>query len=255
MREIRTIDRGEAKTFLRLLCDVFDLDFRRARDIFFKEPFFELKRKWALYEDGRMVGCLTTVPLEFGDGQAAGIAGVAIHSGLRGRGLGGELLKEVLKEAAAAGEPRALLFAHETRLYEKQGFRQLDRVVSQPLPGGEGSVRREVLSEAEVRTTYDAWAAEDAGRLRRDERRWGFWSWNMKSPYRLPGGYVCAELGRVRELLPAYQSLPFTDPVEWYGLETMGRSLGVPLGNPRSEMLLMGIGFDRAPQMFLSDQF
>jgi ribosomal protein S18 acetylase RimI-like enzyme len=254
MIEVRPIRMEEAETFLRLLCGVFALDFRRAQSVFFSEPFFDLKRKWALFEDGQMRCTMTTVPLEFGDGPAMGIAGVATLPEHRGRDLARQLIDEAVTESAARGEERSLLFANNERLYAKCGFRVLDRVVTQPLPpGNEGGGR--LLSRDEVTPVYDAWASEHPGRLRRDKRRWEYWSWNMKTAFGQPGGYVCYEFGRVRELLPGFSGLPFSDPADWFGLESLARVLGIRLDDPRQEMLLMGRKFDAIPQMFLTDQF
>ncbi|MER3466893.1 MAG: hypothetical protein C4340_07395, partial [Armatimonadota bacterium] len=62
---VRTIREHETPAFLALLCDVFDLNPARAENVFRSEPFFDLDRKWALFEGERMVSCLTTVPLLF----------------------------------------------------------------------------------------------------------------------------------------------------------------------------------------------
>src|SRR5438477_1449685 len=134
MSDIRPIQSGEAEEFLRLLCSVFGLDYRRAFDVFFQEPLFDINRKWASFESGKIVCTLTTVPLIFGDGPAIGIAGVATEPENRGRNLATELLKESLRHSDSIGEGRALLFASCERLYERCGFKPLDQVISQPLP-------------------------------------------------------------------------------------------------------------------------
>ena len=105
MIEIRPIHRQEADTFLELLCKVFALDLARAKHVFFKEPMFDLERKWALFEDGKMLSILTTTPLQFGFGKAFGIAGVATEESARGRGLGGQILGRVLERMPSGGAP------------------------------------------------------------------------------------------------------------------------------------------------------
>ena len=255
MREIRTIRKNEATVFLKLLCNVFKLDYKRAKNAFFSEPFYELDRKWAYFENSKIIACLTTVPLLFGDGQATGIAGVATTPERRGGGVATALLKEVLKRGKENDEERALLFATKENLYKKAGFSSLDRVVTQVLAPGNIDLERKKMKQTELKRIYGAWAAENPRRLQRDDRRWRFWNWNKKTVYVQPGGYTCYEFGRVREMLPDFLPLPITDRAEWYGLFSMGERLGVPLNDPRQEMILMGYDFDYVPEMFLSDQF
>jgi predicted acetyltransferase len=255
MIEIRPIVPHESDEFLRVLCEVFELDFARARGVFQREPFYDLNRKWALFLNGRMASVLTTVPVHFGDGTAIGIAGVATLRAWRGQGLAGERLDEVMSAARDSGESRGLLFARDERLYERHGFRTLDRVISQPLPRGDSLTDVGTIGIEEVKRIYTAWSESSPHILRRDEQRWQFWSWNAKAAYAWPNGYVCVELARVREMLPAYQTMPISDPLEFYGLSSMAREMGVPLTNPTPDTYLMGKDFDYVPRMFLSDQF
>ncbi|HZH98121.1 MAG TPA: GNAT family N-acetyltransferase, partial [Fimbriimonadaceae bacterium] len=129
MRQIRPIEQSEGEDFLRVLCEVFDLDFKRAASIFFHEPMFDIDRKWALFEDGGIASILTTVPLEFGWGRAVWIAGVATIAQRQRQGLASELISEVLRHGAASGEAPALLFAKRPGLYESLGFECLDEVI------------------------------------------------------------------------------------------------------------------------------
>jgi len=261
---VRTIHQDEVDTFLRLLCDVFDLDFHHARVVFTKEPFFDLERKWAIFVGGRMVGCLTTVPAQFGLGRAIGIAGVAVREEYRNRGIGSELMREVIRESEARGEGLALLFAKDPRFYEKHGFRVLDDVISGRIIGMENGEGHRVLPTQTVQKIYDAWASGSPNRLRRDSRRWEFWSWSGRVPCEMGEGYVCLEGTRVRELLPKFQpfgskrrsSLWYEEQnKEWYGLKTMAEKLEIPIAEYTVELKFMGRGFDEVPEMFLSDQF
>jgi predicted acetyltransferase len=202
MREIRPIQSHEADAFLQLLCSSFGLDFVRARRIFYEEPLFDLNRKWAVFDGHELCACLTTVPLEFGDGKAMGIAGVATKEDRRGMGLGTELLRDVLQSGASNGENRALLFASNTRLYEKLGFEVLDHVVSYSLTPAPQKEHEYPLTFGGVRKLYDAWASEDLKRLRRDDRRWAYWRFSLKNAFSAGSGYVCLEGARVREALP-----------------------------------------------------
>ena len=122
MIELRTIRIEECNPFLELLCTVFELDFERARTIFYSEPYFDVNHKWALIEDGKIVTILTTTPLKFGWGDALGISGVATAPQGRNRGLAGSLLNFVLEQAKVRSFDVCFLFARQETLYERCGF-------------------------------------------------------------------------------------------------------------------------------------
>lgn len=249
--DIRPIVATEADEYLRVLCRVFGLDLGRARQAFFNEPFFDLSRKWAAFVGRQIVGTLTTVPLQFADGPACGIAGVSTLEEYRGKGIAQAMLERV---QSAGPERRALLFANRNNLYEKCGFKELDGVASQPLPTMSQLLAVTVETRF-VQAVYSKWSSADSRRLIRDERRWQYWQWNLKSAYSMGEGYACLEFGRIRELLPTFSTVAFTDSAEWYGLVSLAKELKVPLPDPRREMSLMGWNFDYVPQMFLTDQF
>lgn len=250
MREFRTINANEVDEFLQLLCSVFELEFSRAKPVFSSEPFFDITRKWACVEKGRIIACLTTVPIAFGKVRGVGIAGVATHPDFRSKGIGGELL-----EASVQNETHALLFAKDERLYSRHGFTLIDEITTILLPGADILVEPVQRTRTQVREMYEKWACESDFRLRRDNKRWEYWDWSMKSPYQLGSGYVTVELGRVRELLPTFSPLPFAEPLEWHGLASMAKKLGIPKGRQQPDLFLMGKGFDFVPEMFLTDQF
>ena len=250
MREFRPIIATEVDEFLKLLCATFELDFTRAQPIFSSEPFFDLNRKWACVDDGEIVACATTVPISFGKVRGVGIAGVATNPKFRGKGVGGELLETVLKN-----ETHALLFAKDERLYSSHGFTLLDEISTILMPGSDLPIEPIQKKRLDVREMYEKWVSEDDSRLHRDDKRWEYWDWSMKSPYQLGSGYVAVELGRVREMLPTYSSLPFSEPLEWYGLSSMAEKLGIPNRRKQPDLFLMGRGFDFIPEMFLTDQF
>jgi predicted acetyltransferase len=257
LTEIRPIKRGEAQDFLRLLCEAFDLDFERAKGVFFNEPMFDVNRKWALFLDGQIESILTTVPLAFGFGNAIGIAGVATRLSSRGRGLGGELLQEVLRSSQESGEGPALLFARETALYERVGFRLLDQVIRAPIQAGSNAPLEGVMPQHEVVNIYNDWAASRPNRLRRDDRRWTYWKWNMRFCCPFANGYICLEGATVRECIVdgPVDIWPIHAGTEWIGLRTMAGECHVPLGDEHFELHLMGRGFDEIPQLFMTDQF
>jgi GNAT superfamily N-acetyltransferase len=257
MTEIRPIHESEGETFLALLCDVFELDYYRAEGIFFTEPMFDLNRKWALFDGPEMVSILTTVPLEFGWGRAFGVAGVATTPKRRSEGLAGQLLDKVIEESAKRGETGALLFARELGVYAKHGFEAIDRVVRGNIIGVPEQKNPNVLEWSEIRELYDDWASRDQDRLRRDEKRWKYWKWNLRVCTGLADGYMCLEGNTMREAvvgsaLPAWPVGPYT---EWLGLTFMADQLGIKLEEPELDLYLMGYNIPRIPQMFLTDQF
>ncbi|MBS1709617.1 MAG: GNAT family N-acetyltransferase [Armatimonadetes bacterium] len=253
MTECRPIRQGEEEEFLSVLCGVFDLDTDRARIVFYNEPFFDLDRKWGLFEAGKMVSILTTTPLEFGWGPAVGIAGVATLPEARSKGLAGRLVDECLR---AAGEP-ALLFAERTRVYERAGFKVLDEVVRCDIQVQEDQQETDVLATTEVHDLYAAWAEQDIDRLRRDERRWRYWEWVSRPCEPFSGGYICHEAMLCREAIVygSHDSWPVMPGSQWVGLRTMVARANVPAGPPLHELWLMGRDVPRVPQMFMTDQF
>lgn len=257
MTDIRPIRREEGDAFLHLLCDSFDLDFQRAKSVFFREPMFDYQRKWALFQAGRMCSILTTVPLLFGWGNAIGIAGVATRSDCRGVGLASALLSEVLRLSEKEGEGHALLFARDRSLYKRSGFRVLDQVVRAPLSGMIELPSDQILEFDQVEALYNSWAASDPNRLRRDERRWSYWKWNFRVCSSFGSGYLCNEGGLVRECITdvAANPWPVDTNTEWLGLVSMAEHLQAPITDPEFEHFLMGYNFESVPQFFMTDQF
>ncbi|MEA2552021.1 MAG: hypothetical protein QOJ65_197 [Fimbriimonadaceae bacterium] len=243
--------------FLRLLCDVFGLDFSRAHRIFFTEPMFDLNRKWGLFRDGEVLSILTTVPLEFGWGKAMGIAGVATRGDSQRKGLATKLLESVLLEGRMQGEEASLLFAKEPVLYERLGFSVLDEVVRGPIQVSREHETFHLLDFQEVSDRYGEWALQDPSRLRRDDRRWGYWRWNLRVCTAFGDGYICTEAGVIRECVVSspVAAWPLPAGSEWLGLQSMADEIGVPLKSKAHELHLMGLNVPVKPQMFMTDQF
>lgn len=257
MTEIRSIRLDETDKFLKILCDVFDLDFYRAQSLFREEPFFDVDRKWALFEGGEMVSILTTTPLEFGWGKAVGIAGVATLPNRQREGHARKLLQRILIESERGGEGPALLFAADTRMYEAVGFEGIDRVVRGPVTSLPLEIDLEAISIEELRLKYEIWSSLDDDRLRRDEKRWTYWKWQFRESFAHKAGYLCLENGQVREILLSEpeKKLPVPTGTEWIGLSSMTDLLEIPLGAVSVPMYLMGYNFPGIPQLFMTDQF
>ncbi|HEY0866868.1 MAG TPA: GNAT family N-acetyltransferase [Fimbriimonas sp.] len=256
MIDIRSIRESEAEGYLHFLCDVFGLDFQRAYDVFFTEPYYDLNRKWALFEANEMVSILTTTPLEFGWGRAIGIAGVATHPKRRSEGYATTLMRRVLKEHEKRGEGRALLFARDARVYDRIGFETLDRVLRGPV-----RLRPEEAADtvepADVKALYNEWAKGHPDRLRRDELRWQYWNWHYRTCTYFQGGYLCHEVGSLREAIfeTPQEALPLPTGTEWFGTAFMTDQLGIPVHDAKVELYLMGYNVPGLPQMFMTDQF
>ena len=257
MREIRPIREQEAETFLGLLCDVFGLDFNRASHVFFHEPYFDLGRKWGLFEGRELLSILTTTPLEFGWGKAIGIAGVATRQDSRRLGLASQLLDRVLREAERNQESAAFLFANHPQVYQRAGFKVVDHVIRAPILTASGYKEEPYLAEEDVRRVYETWSNAHPNRLRRDARRWKLWQFNMRRGVPILGGYAVAEGGLVRECIVKDLASPWPAErgAEWFGLASMASGMGIPLGPAKQELLLMARTAPQAPQMFMTDQF
>jgi N-acetylglutamate synthase-like GNAT family acetyltransferase len=257
MIEIRQVRPDEGELFLKLLCDVFHLDIGRARSVFYREPLCDFGRKWALSEDGQMVSILTTVPLAFGWGEAVGIAGVATREDRRGEGLAAQLLEHVLKTGRERGEQAAFLFAVRPEVYERVGFQVIDEVIRGRIRCQDASTPPPNLGFAEIADMYTRWSEADPLRLRRDERRWAYWKWNLRVCNAFGGGYLCTEGGTVRECVVDRPETiwPLPSQTDWFGLRSMAELQNVPLVESKAELLLMGAGAPDVPQMFMTDQF
>ncbi len=257
MTEIRPIRKEEAVDFLRLLCSVFGLDYSRANDVFFNEPLFSLERKWALFVHGEMTSILTTTPLQFGWGKAAGIAGVATLPSRQRCGYASKLLKHVLEHGRFVGEEATILFARDETVYNRNGFQTLDHVLRATLPEGRPEDEPSVMEFERVRAIYEQWSSADKNRLVRDAKRWRYWLWHYRACSPLADGYVAHEPGCLREavLFDTGPNLDFYQGTEWYGTATVSNTLQLPVKNARKEMFMMGYRCPGIPQMFMTDQF
>jgi len=257
MIEVRQIQEGEVARFLELLCEVFELDHGRATTVFYSEPFYDLRRKWALFENGHMASILTTTPLDYGFGKAIGIAGVGTLNSHRNKGYGEQLLNVVLQDATNNGEPHAILFAHQDILYKRCGFETVDYVIRASIDKPCQLPYSGMIPEAQVEQMYAEWAIQNPLRLNRDERRWRYWRYVFRETYPAPGGYVASETNLCREAIfdAPIEVWPLLPSAEWYGLRSMTKFLGIPTKNEREELLVMTRNFPDIPQMFMSDQF
>jgi N-acetylglutamate synthase-like GNAT family acetyltransferase len=254
---IRTVEVDEAPEFLDLMCTVFDLEVERAKSVFYKEPLFDLHRKWALFAEGEMVSILTTVPLQFGWGRGFGIAGVATREDRRGNGYASQLLKHVCAYGEAHGEGAAYLFAREPGVYRNTGFAVVDTVIRGALDRMEEDAIPPMLDGSAVEERYALWCAKDPSRLRRDDQRWRYWRWSMRVCTKFGDGYLCSEGSVIREVvIDSPVASPWLMPeAEWFGLESMTEDLKVPVRERHFELYLMARNAPAGMAMFMTDQF
>jgi hypothetical protein len=167
------------------------------------------------------------------------------------------MIEHVLEHGAATGEPGCVLFAHKETVYRRCGFQTVDTVVRGPIVASEISESPDVVPFSRLRSTYDAWSRADAARLRRDERRWRYWRWIPRTCEKAPGGYVCVEPHLCREAIvtPGLERWPVMHGTNWLGLESMTKSLAVPLASHEKELFVMSHSMPCQIQMYMTDQF
>lgn len=259
MITVRPIQATEAEPFFSILCESFDLDAQRARPIFFQDPAFDLNHKWALFDGGEMQSILTSTPMEFGFGDAAGIAGVATRPESRGQRYAFRLIEAVGEQFRALGTDALMLFATQTSLYESLGFKPLDAVVSGPVKANLNQDEwRAPLDAAEIRRRYSAWVQDQPAWCVRTSARWESWAWSARVCEPLGDtGYLCFEGTTIREALApnCLTEWPVPMGTEWVGLARVTEQLQIPANCNPTGTHFLGRGFNTVPAMFLTDQF
>ena len=257
MIECRPIRREESDEFLSVMCDVFELDQSRAAHVFYSEPFFDINRKWALFENHRIATVLTLTPLKFGWGDAVGVAGVATLPSARRRGHASRLLESSLSGLSGNSPTVSFLFATNPGIYARTGFSVIDEVISGVVKPMADPGEPELMSIEDVQAFYDNWAEAHPDRLRRDAQRWRAWQWVYRPCEAFAGGYLSNEPMLCREALMTESATawPVVDGTRWMGLKSLTSALRIPASNFRRELLLMGRNAPGVPQMFMTDQF
>ncbi len=249
---VRRVHKSEEDAYLALLCLAFGLNAGQSALAFYSDPLFSQRERWALFEQGEIIGTVSTLGLTFGNGVVTGISNVAIRPDLCGLGHAQYMLQAVLE-----GVGPACLFANRPDLYRRLGFKVVDEVVRGRLPTQDRGGALARTDGTVVRRVYERWAAADPCRLMRDDLRWKYWTWAKGVPYGAGTGYLKLDSGAIREMVvePDCWPLDLNGRVEWTGLRSMTRDLGIPLQAGETELLFMTFGIDWVPQMFLTDQF
>jgi predicted N-acetyltransferase YhbS len=89
-------------------------------------------RHVVVIEKGRTIGHAGFLPIEVEVGgtrvPGVGLGGVMVHPSVRGRGVGGSLVRETTARMGSTGRPFAMLFCRDVRLafYERMGWERVD---------------------------------------------------------------------------------------------------------------------------------
>jgi predicted acetyltransferase len=186
MQEIRAVHHEELDAMLAVMCESFMLPFASARDLFYKDPYFDIEKKRALLEDGEIISCLTIMETRMWIGAAAaqvgGVAGVATRPTHRRNGYAGRLLEETIRTLRAQRCPFSALFPFSYDYYRRFGWEHAGtqmRVSTAPnlLPTFTDSrqVRPALPSDiAEMQQIYDQSSHRRTGSCLRDRKRWTY---------------------------------------------------------------------------------
>jgi len=193
MVEIRAARTEELDAMLTVMCEAFMLPFAPAREVFYKDPYFDIEKKRVLVENGEVISCLTIVEVVMWIGQAAvrvgGIAGVGTRPSHRRRGYAGRLLVESLRTLAEQGYGLTALFPYSYDYYRRFGWERAGtqfRITLSPrsLPRFADAryVRPALPADCpEVQRLYDASSRHKTGRCLRDAKRWSYLFEHAKS--------------------------------------------------------------------------
>jgi predicted acetyltransferase len=186
MQEIRAAHHEELDAMLAVMCGSFMLPFAAARDLFYKDPYFDIEKKRVLLEDGQIISCLTLIETRMWIGAAAvqvgGVAGVATRPSHRRSGYAGRLLEQTLLTLRQQRCPFSALFPFSYDYYRRFGWEHAGmqmRVSTAPnlLPAFSDArhVRPALPSDIpEMQQIYDQTSRERTGSCLRDRKRWTY---------------------------------------------------------------------------------
>jgi amino-acid N-acetyltransferase len=87
---------------------------------------YENIRDFFVVRDGETVAACAALHVYWSD--LAEIRGVAVSEDRQGQKLGAELVAACLREASSLGIPRVFCLTYKAAFFEKQGFRQVDKL-------------------------------------------------------------------------------------------------------------------------------
>jgi predicted acetyltransferase len=140
-------------------------------------PNLRIELYLCAYDDGRVVATSLSHPLQqfFGGREVpcAGIAAVAAMPDMRGKGTGGALVAELLRQRRDAGDLISTLYPATVAVYRKLGYEIAGQFTELSAPlrtlprtGGEGirlETRRDANRLDDMRACFRAWAAGHNG--------------------------------------------------------------------------------------------
>jgi predicted acetyltransferase len=184
--EIRAVRSEELDAMLALMCEAFSLPYTPARELFYRDPYFDSAKKRVLVEDGQIISCLTIIDATLWLGQApvrvGGVAGVATRPDHRRRGYAARLLAATLPVLAEQGYGFSALFPYSYDYYRRLGWERAGthyRLTFAPavLPAFADArhVRAALPSDrADVARLYETRSRHRTGHWLRDEKRWNY---------------------------------------------------------------------------------
>lgn len=205
MVDIRAARTEELDIMLAVMCEAFGLPYSPARELFYKDPYFDISRKRVLLLDGLLVSCLTIVEADLWIGEAlvrvGGIAGVATRQTHRRQGHGSRLLVGTLPFLREQGCVLSGLYPFEYEFYRRLGWERTGtqfRLVTVPghLPRyAEARYVRQAApaDRADIARLYDATSRGRTGRWLRAPRRWDYLRMHIKHTVVFKHGSVGVE--------------------------------------------------------------
>jgi predicted acetyltransferase len=193
MTETRAARSEELDTMLALMCEAFNLPFAPARELFYKDPYFDIEKKRVLVAGGEPVSCLTIVDAHIWIGRSpvkvAGIAGVATRQSHRGKGHATQLLVDTLPVLREQGYAFAALFPYSYDFYRRLGwelgsaqYRLTVPPVALPRYDDARYVRSALPADrADIARLYGEATLHKTGRWLRDDKRWSYLFEHVKS--------------------------------------------------------------------------
>lgn len=192
MIELRSPLPEELDEMLAVMCEAFNLPFGPARDVYYKDPYFDVRRKRVLIADGKIVSCLTVVDAPLWIGRAvvpvAGVAGVATCSDARNRGYASRLLEDAVPALRELEYGLAALFAVSASFYKRLDWEPASPQIQLSLSPTAINVTREgryvraalPSDTPDLLRLYDAWSRERTGCRLRDDKRWRYLGEHVK---------------------------------------------------------------------------
>lgn len=191
---VRAIEPGEYRAFCAVSEHAFNSHWPAEPSSELARTTFEFDRSAAAFDGAQIVGTAANFTFRLSvpgaTVAAAGVSFVAVLPSHRRRGIMSALIRHLLADAIARGEPLAVLWAAEPEIYGRFGYgcasgqlnfsirRSEARLVPPPLPAPAGAAapRLRIADPAavlgELATVYDPVAAARPGAIARDDRWW-----------------------------------------------------------------------------------